>query len=291
MEQSRTPVRNVALLLACLAPGLGQLYLGRRVRGLVLLIVGLAFVPITVVAAHMAPSGATIWTVLIAGALALLALVLGLIDASRVSPHDGLQDAASHRFLAFAVACFVCVGLVAGVGGALWIRANLLEAFKIPTASMAPTIDPGDRILINKRTTWDRPLQRGDLIVYVAPDGSGHKHVKRVIGLGGETVQMRGTAAAINGQLLAETMPIVTSIGRLTGTERFPNGAKLPVSVQTEPAHFGEDVLVPPGHCFVLGDDRKNSRDSRHYGVVSLDAIQGLVVYRFWPLGRVGVVK
>ena len=288
MEHSRRPVRSLAILLACLAPGLGQLYLGRRVRGLVLLIVGLAFVPITVVAAHLEPSGTTIWTVIIAGALALLALVLGLIDASRVSPHDGLQAAASHRFLAFAVACFVCVGLVAGVGGALWIRANLLEAFKIPTSSMAPTIEPGDRILVNKRTTWDRPLQRGDLIVYVAPDGSGHKHVKRVIGLGGETVQMRGTAAAIDGRLLAgDELPQRRAPA---GHERFADGVEIPVEIAPGTENAPE-ILVPPGHCFVLGDDRKNSRDSRHYGVVSLDDIQGLVVYRFWPLGRVGVVK
>ena len=238
------PRRSVALLLACLGPGLGQLYLGRNVRGFTLLLLGLSFVPVAVIVANASPSPALLGVLLAASAVAVLAMLVGLVDAAIPNAQDGLRPPPTPRALATGIAALVVVGLVLGIGGALWVRGHLLEAFKIASGSMEPGLAPGDRVLVGKRTTWNRPLRRGDIVVYRAP-GEGVAYVKRVVGLPGESI-------AVPGQ--------------------------------------DEAVAVPAGTCFVLGDRREESKDSRHHGPVPLSSIVGVVRYRYWPPSRMGVV-
>ena len=130
------PPRSIAILLALLGPGLGQLHLGRLGRGLVLFALGLAFVPLALIAAQSAPSAAATALVLTT-AVALLAMLSGLIDASIPSARDGLRPPPSNALVVCVLAGLVVLGLVAGVGGAFWGRANLLQAFRVPARSMA----------------------------------------------------------------------------------------------------------------------------------------------------------
>jgi signal peptidase I len=287
VDPSRPPRTALAVLLACLCPGLGQIYLGRTVRGFVLLILGLGFLPVAVAVASSGPTPLSLAVLLVTAGLAVLALVAGLIDAAIPRAEDGLRPPPTRTALYVGVLVLALVGLGFGVGGAFWLRANLLEAFRIPTGSMAPAILEGDRVLVAKRTSWDRPLRRGDLIVYRAPGEGGRAFIKRVVALPGEIVQLEGEAVLVNGTPLAD----LNGDGRdLTGVERYPGGGEVDVTVPSG-ASPGDRIPVPPGHCYVLGDHRADSRDSRQHGPVPLDAIVGVVEYRYWPPSRLGLVR
>jgi signal peptidase I len=281
------PRRAVAVLLSCLGPGLGQLYLGRNARGFALLVLGLLFVPIAIVVANAGPSPTALFLLLASSIVTVLAVVAGVVDAAIPNAEDGLRPPASPRALAVGIGALVAVGIVVGIGGSLWIRGSLLEAFKVASDSMTPTLHTGDRVLVGKRTPWNRPLARGDIVVY-RPPGVDRAYVKRVVGLPGETIRMRGTAALVDGTPIADLAP--AGPGRLVGVERFGEGDEVAVEA-AEGAVPGEPVLVPPGSCFVLGDRRADSKDSRSQGPVRLSSVIGVVRYRFWPPSRFGVVR
>ncbi len=281
------PRRPLAVLLSCLGPGLGQVYLGRTGRGFVLLVLGLAAVPVVAAAALAPPSGLAFGAELLAAFVAVLCLVVGAVDAAIPRAGDGLRPPPSSRQVALGIAALVVLELAVGVGGALFTRAHLSEAFKIAGDSMQPTLDRGDRVLVTKQTTWDRPLRRGDVVVYHAAPG-GPAYVKRVVALGGDTVALQGDAVIVNGRPMAPLGEPAPD-GARRGVERYPDGGEVPVSVPPA-AKAGPPVEVPSGSCWVLGDHREDAKDSRQHGPVPLDQVVGVVRYRYWPLSRVGLV-
>jgi signal peptidase I len=141
---------------------------------------------------------------------------------------------------------------------ALFARTLVAEAAIVDGPSMQPNLYTGYAVLAEKISYHLHPPQRGDVVLFQLP-GENILLVKRVIGLAGETVAVRGGHAYVDGQPLAE--PWVTYFG---GPDCLP-------------------ARVPPGHVFVLGDNRDDSRDSRIFGPVPLDAIRGHVVLIFWP--------
>src|SRR5262245_37850880 len=151
------------------------------------------------------------------------------------------------------------------VGGALvtalLVKTFLLQAFFIPSLSMSPTLDKGDRVLVNKLS---RDVNRGDLVVFERPpdEPSGIKDlIKRVVALPGETIEGRGGVVYINGQPLDEKY-----LEDDVRTENLPK------------------QVVPEGHIFVMGDNRENSFDSRMFGAIDSDLIVGRAFMRVWPL-------
>ncbi|MBW1720500.1 MAG: signal peptidase I [Deltaproteobacteria bacterium] len=162
---------------------------------------------------------------------------------------------------------------------ALLIRTFVVQPFKIPSGSMKPTLLVGDHILVNKfiygvklpllRTTIipvSKP-KRNDVIVFIFPKDRSMDFIKRVIGLPGETVKIEGTRILINGK------PIKDEHGYYAIKEG-----------QGERPGYGP-VTVPPGHYFVMGDNRDNSNDSRFWGFVPERDIKGkaFIVYWSWP--------
>ena len=136
---------------------------------------------------------------------------------------------------------------VAVIGGALAvalvIQSFLVQAFYIPSSSMEPTLEVGDRVLVNKLSYDLHDVNRGDLVVFERPDGSAgdiKDLIKRVIGLPGETVEIRDGSVLIDGRVLDE-----------------PYLADEEVLVEFAP------VQVPEDQVFVMGDNRDDSRDSR----------------------------
>lgn len=150
------------------------------------------------------------------------------------------------------------------------IRAYLVQTFSIPSESMVPTLQVGDRILVDKRADGLGDLDRGDIIVFERPEAlqSDLDHlVKRLIGLPGETVEGRDGGVLIDGVPLDEPW--------------------LPPDVVTEPF---DPVEVGEGQVFMMGDNRSRSQDSRFFGTVDAELIVGRVFFRIWPLDRVGGV-
>ncbi len=154
---------------------------------------------------------------------------------------------------------------LAVAAGAIWFYLTYRIGI-VPSDSMAPTLRPGDRYLINIRAYSRRPPKRGDVVVFRTPDGEFW--VKRVIGLPGEQVTVYMGRVFINGQLLPEPY--------LRGAPFFER-----------PMAF----IVPEGHIFVLGDNRGHSEDSRDIGPVPLNWVVGKAVYILQPPERRGPVK
>jgi signal peptidase I len=164
---------------------------------------------------------------------------------------------------------------------ALVVRVLVAQPFAIPSGSMAPTLEPGDFVLVDKRAYgWSlaslplapplmrpdgtvaprvgaRPIEPGDVIAFVGPDG--RDYVKRVIGRGGDRVALQGGVLRLNGRAL----PCVPQSDGLC-RETLPNGqSHLIRSNGTGPRARFAELLVPDGHYFVLGDNRDASADSR----------------------------
>lgn len=158
------------------------------------------------------------------------------------------------------------------VGGAallaVFIMVFIARSFTVDGPSMMPTLRSGERLLVDKLTYRFRDPQRGEIIVFRYPADPSHHFIKRVIGLPGDLVEIRGGRVYINGVALEESY---TSSPTLS---RFTSG------------------VVPEDHYFVLGDNRINSQDSRSplVGYVPRKLIVGRAILRFWPLTRASLL-
>lgn len=146
---------------------------------------------------------------------------------------------------------------------ALVIRTVVVQAFKIPSGSMIPTLLVGDHILVNKFVYYLKDAQRGDVIVFKYPWDEKRDFIKRVIGVGGEEVVVKGRQVFVNGKSLAEPYAIFS--------DTRPGGSY----------EYGP-VVVPQGQYFVMGDNRDNSQDSRYWGFLKREKIRGKAFLIYW---------
>ncbi|MDB5097653.1 MAG: lepB [Cyanobacteria bacterium RYN_339] len=156
----------------------------------------------------------------------------------------------------------------------LFIRTSVAEARYIPSESMLPTLEVGDRLVIEKVAYRLHAPTRGDIVVIKSPSGDAIPLIKRVIGLPGERISIHAGKVWIDGKPLVE--PYV-----------------LEAPLYDEPNWLALGLpggLIPDGKVFLMGDNRNNSRDSHMLGAMPLDDIIGHTVFRFWPPSRVGAV-
>jgi signal peptidase I len=175
---------------------------------------------------------------------------------------------------------------------ALFIRTFVVQAFKIPTGSMENNLLIGDHLLVNKfvfgptPTSLERALlsvkdvARRDVVVFKYPEQPDRDFIKRVIGLPGETVEVREKRVYINGKRLDE--PYVHYLEPPAAPSELHEVTSFDVRERYGP------VTVPAGHYFVMGDNRDNSQDSRYWGFLPRDYIKGkaLVIYWSYESGR-----
>lgn len=166
---------------------------------------------------------------------------------------------------------------------ALFIRTFVVQAFKIPTGSMEPNLLVGDHLLVNKFVFAPtssavesavlpiRPLRRGDVIVFKYPEEPERDFIKRVIGLPGETIELRRQKILVNGTPLEEPYAHYLFPAPEEGEE--------PGSDVRE--RYGP-VTVPEDHLFVMGDNRDNSQDSRYWGFLPVHYVKGRALTIYW---------
>ena len=165
---------------------------------------------------------------------------------------------------------------------AMFIREFFVQAFKIPSGSMIPTLLVGDRLMVNKlrygpkiRFT-DKRLpgftkpKRGDIVVFVYPEDPKRDFIKRLIAFGGETVEIKDGDIYIDGKHLEE--PIIDKRSYYNCSGKY--------------GLAGQPVKVPLGHVFVLGDNSASSHDSRFWGFVPEENIIGRAELIYWPFNR-----
>ena len=147
-----------------------------------------------------------------------------------------------------------------------FVRPFVVEAFWIPSASMVPTLKYGDRVLVNKFIYRFTEPQRGDIIVFKSVEGDDQDLIKRVVGVPGDEIAVRGGKLFVNGEPQKE--PYVN--------KKYPDRS------------FYAPTTVPKDHVFAMGDNRANSQDSRVFGPVPEKNIEGEAFLRFWPPDRIG---
>ncbi len=157
---------------------------------------------------------------------------------------------------------------------ALVIRTFIIAPFKIPSGSMHPTLLEGDRILVTKFLYHFYQPQRGDIVVFRYPEDPKRPFIKRLVGLGGDHVEITDGHLLINGQ--PPTAPIFQ---QMTYYNQGPYGQ----------AHQAIDV--PPDTYFVLGDNSASSHDSRFWGFVPKRLLIGRAVCIFWPPQRLRALR
>ena len=159
-----------------------------------------------------------------------------------------------------------------GIAIALLVEAFLIQAFWIPSPSMEPTLEVVDRVLVNKLSYRFHDVNRGDVVVFERPPGASTGQngeikdlIKRVIAVGGDTIEAKEGEVYVNGERVDENY-----LEPGTPTDNLP--------LKT----------IPDGHVFVMGDNRTNSEDSRIFGPIDEDAIVGRAFIRVLPITDIG---
>jgi signal peptidase I len=158
---------------------------------------------------------------------------------------------------------FVAFVLVFG-----FVRPFVVEAYRIPTESMVPTLEVGDRVLASKFTYRIFEPERGDIVVFDSVDEDDQTLIKRVVGVAEDEIQVQGGVLYVNDEAQEEPY--------LNDADQFRS-------------YYGPTV-VPEGHIFVMGDNRGNSADSRVFGPLPLENLKGEAFMRFWPVSKIGTI-
>ncbi|HOX54430.1 MAG: signal peptidase I [Candidatus Omnitrophica bacterium] len=169
---------------------------------------------------------------------------------------------------------------------AMFIRTFIVQAFKIPTGSMRPTLLEGDRILVNKfiygakipftkiRLPKFRDPKRLDVVVFIYPEDKKRDFIKRLIAKGGETVELKNGEIFVDGKKLDDSL-----VRKIYYYNRGDFGEE------------GKTIKVPENSYFVLGDNSVSSRDSRYWGFVDKNLVLGNAILIYWPLNRIRLIK
>jgi len=158
---------------------------------------------------------------------------------------------------------------------ALGVRTFVAQMFFIPSGSMLPTLQIGERIVVDKLSYHLHGVHRGDIVVFRKPPLEQADYsdlVKRVIGLPGETISAVGGRVYIDGRPLAE--PWLPQPMPVTAPSPLPEGFSL-----------NHPYIIPAGEYYVMGDNRTDSEDSRYFGPIPGNLIVGKMVLEVWPIG------
>ncbi|NJM97506.1 MAG: signal peptidase I [Phormidesmis sp. RL_2_1] len=261
-ESARRETKDawLAVFLSGFVPGLGHAYIRKWLTGILLFVV---FIAVGVVA-----RSSNLAIVLVAKLLQALLTLTAIYHVYTSAP---LRRERTQRVIMLFIAGFISISVVLSALLAIVIRQFVAEARYIPSEAMLPTLQINDRLIIDKLTYRFRSPERGDIIVFSSTEALQQESfhdawIKRIIGLPGDKVQIKGRQVYINDQPLQENY---------IGKEE---------ALQDE---WGPQV-VPPNSYFVLGDNRNDSYDSRYWGFVPRENIIGQATQRFYPFDRAG---
>jgi signal peptidase I len=266
----------LAGLLSGIQPGLGQLYNGQPTKAILLaLFPFLVIAPIVVGLIIYAPLHPP-YNVALPVLLAIALLVAIVRDATRVARQQGsrYELKAYNRWYLYISFALLCYFVIQPIGFSL-IR-QITQAFRIPAGSMAPTLLVGDHVLIDKSISWNgKALQRGEIIVFKFPEDETKEFIKRVVGLPGESIEIRNKTVYVNNTAFDDAMY----------TQRIDPGI---LDGRINPRDNFGPVTVPDDSYFVLGDNRDQSLDSRFFGYVRREKIIGKMLLIYWSWDQEG---
>lgn len=186
-----------------------------------------------------------------------------------------MADTAGDREQTSTVRWLIETALLVGLAFVLaqGVKAFLFQPFVIPSGSMLPTIQLGDRVIAEKLTyRFNHEPRSGDIVVFKNPQGQPPILIKRVIATGGQTVDLRDGAVYVNDKQLDEAYTYGKQTLPLNPSISYP-------------------FTVPDDAVWVMGDNRTNSGDSREIGPIPQDAVQGRAMWTYWPPKAFGVLE
>jgi signal peptidase I len=199
------------------------------------------------------------------------------IDLSSSPPPQAPVPKRTHKRLVISI---VATAIFVLVIVPVLLRVFVVQTFFIPSGSMTPTLQIGDRIMVDKLSYDFGSIHRGDIVVFTAPptENCGGANVndlvKRVIGLPGDTIALQGGYVYVNQHKLNEQWLPTSERGT---TDPGPAGTRYDLD---------HPFVIPQDHYYVLGDNRAQSCDSRYWGSITKSEIIGKVVVRIWPTNR-----
>jgi len=158
---------------------------------------------------------------------------------------------------------------------ALIIRTFVVQAFKIPTGSMRPTLMEGDRILVSKFIYKFKEPVRGDVIVFISPEDKKKDFIKRLVGLPNENIEISQGSVLINKKPLEKES--------ILNKQYYYNRGDFGME--------GQSVSIPGDAYYVLGDNSISSRDSRYWGFMPKKYLLGKALLIYWPPNRIRIIK
>lgn len=252
-----------AFVLSFLTPGLGQLYNGQLIKAILLYCLGL----LILVLFSLSGLFFSFYGMVSGLAMTLGYMIFIPIDASITARRLHIIRVKQYnRWYFYILIILINAFLVNSLLAPFIIPP--IKAYKVPAASMTSTLLIGDRVIVNKNYYTNNRPKRGDVVIFPDPSDPSKDFIKRVIGLPGEKIEILAKKVYINGQPLEEHY-IIGVPGRGLRTDMAPS------------KKFGP-VTVPSGKLFVLGDNRDNSLDSRHFGFVDIAALKGKALYIYW---------
>lgn len=185
----------------------------------------------------------------------------------------GQHDAGGSNVLRKVFSWIIYIALIVGL---VWGMQNFVVCpYTIPSGSMEDTIMTGDNVWSEKVTYYTRSPEPGDIVTFEDPEIAGRTLIKRVIAVGGQTVDL------IDGTVYVDGYPL---------DEPYTNGQKSEPLKTASNVEIDYPYTVPEGCLWVMGDNRTNSADSRYFGAIDADTVTGRAVAIYWPFDHIGVL-
>jgi signal peptidase I len=269
----------IAALLSSLTPGLGQVYNGQMIKGIIffcatnLLIVLLSFTGLQFSFYGLAA------IIMLALFFWLFIILEALFAAIKIKE---IKLKLYNRWSIYLLLILLTFGIDYLSTGFLFEDVLGIKGSQFQTGSMQPTLQKGEYIMISLKHYKTRKMQRGDLVLFKLPENPSKDFLFRAIGLEGEKIEIKERQVFINNRPLQEDYKIFTK-------SRKDSKTKGPLSLDPFRDNYGP-VMVPWGSCFVMGDNRDKSYDSRYWGFVPLKNIKGkaLYIYLSGDITRIG---
>lgn len=195
------------------------------------------------------------------------------VDCTR---NQQYKEPKQSSFFSELISTIIYIVVITGIF--MLIQHFLFALVSVDGQSMAPTLEHNDRLVLNKVSSIDR----FDIVVFPAPDDPEKKYIKRVIGIPGDEIEYREDVLYLNGEQVDEPY-----LDHFQQEEYFSSYITGNFSLQSL---YGTQT-VPDGQYFVLGDNRLNSRDSRSFGFIDGELIDGETQIQLWPLDEIGMIN
>jgi signal peptidase I len=287
MKNARKPW--LAALLSFVLPGLGQLYNGQLNKAIWWFAAfALLCAPVAAICALWLPSSLTVPALVCALLLTLTLVFKGCrhayIQARQQADYEPRPWQTSGMYLAAFILCSVfALPLLIS-----YVRTHLVQAFRIPSSSMQPSVLQGDYLFADMRYNCPgckSAIARGDVAIFTYPNDRTQTYIKRIIGLPGDRIDIANRTVSVNGKALGANVQAPSSLVT-EGWEARQWQVQWQGIANNETVH----LTVPDGQVFVLGDNRQSTQDSRHYGTVPLQDIRGKATQIWFSYGQHGVL-